>query len=112
MLSSDFHCKENDGSLSYPYTQDLQHMLDYTNSDSDFMNTIITGDVSWIYGYDPETMFHHFPYNGNLTRALNTTSLKCCLPSTDAIDSREKVQGRLMQARFIEIKQVFEKKKS
>jgi hypothetical protein len=30
--------------------------------------------------------FHDFPYNGNPMRALNTTSLKCCLPSTDAID--------------------------
>ena len=36
-------------------------------------------------------MFRHFPCNENPTRALNTTSLKCCLPSTDAIDWREKV---------------------
>ena len=41
--------------------------------------------------------------------ALNTTSLKCCLALSDAIDRREKcthaymVQGRLMQALFIEI---------
>jgi len=34
--------------------------------------------------------FCHFTYNENPTRALNTTSLKCCLPSTDAIDRREK----------------------
>ncbi|XP_076066074.1 protein GVQW3-like [Oratosquilla oratoria] len=32
-----------------------QGMLDSTNSDPDFMNTIITGDESWVYGYDPET---------------------------------------------------------
>ncbi|XP_049271908.1 histone-lysine N-methyltransferase SETMAR-like [Rhipicephalus sanguineus] len=30
-------------------------MLDFTSSDSNFMNTIITGDESWVYGYDPET---------------------------------------------------------
>ena len=30
-------------------------MLDSTNSDPDFMNLIITGDESWVYGYDPET---------------------------------------------------------
>ena len=30
-------------------------------------------------------------YNENPTRALNTTSLKCCLPSIDAIDRREKI---------------------
>ena len=34
--------------------------------------------------------FCHFPYNENLTRALNTNSLKWCLPSTDAIDRWEK----------------------
>ena len=38
----------------YPYTQDSQNMLDSTNSDPDFMNTIITGDESWVYGYDHE----------------------------------------------------------
>ena len=32
-----------------------QDMLDSTNSDPDFMNTIITGDETWVYGYDPET---------------------------------------------------------
>ena len=42
------------GSGSYPYTQDSQDMLDSTNSDPDFMNTIIIGDESWVYGYDPE----------------------------------------------------------
>ena len=66
-------------------------MLDSRNSDPDFMNTIYTGDESWVYGYDAETKsFRHFAYNENPTRTLNTTSLKCCLPSTDAIDRREK----------------------
>ena len=37
-------------------------------------------------------MFRHFPYNENPTRTLNSTSLKCCLPSTDAIDRWEKIQ--------------------
>jgi hypothetical protein len=36
-------------SESYPYTQDSQDTLDSTNSDPDFMNTIITGDESWVY---------------------------------------------------------------
>ena len=52
----------------------------------------------------------YFPYNENPARALNTTSLKWCLPSTDAINRWErnshmpmKVQGHLMQAHFIEI---------
>ena len=36
----------------YLYTQDSQDMLD--SSDTDFSNNIITGDESWVYGYDPE----------------------------------------------------------
>ena len=83
------------------------------------MNTKITGDESWVYGYDPETKSScHFPYNENPMRALNTTSLKCCLPSADAIDRQGKnshmhmkIQGPLMQARYTDICQVFATKK-
>lgn len=32
-----------------------QDMLDSANSNPNFLNTVITGDESWIYGYDPET---------------------------------------------------------
>jgi hypothetical protein len=67
-----------------------QHLSEVVFSDLDFMNTAITDDESWVYGYDPVTKsFHNFPYNENPTRALNTISLKFCLPSTDAIDRRE-----------------------
>ena len=31
-------------------------MLDSINSDPDFMNIVITGDESWVYGYDPEPL--------------------------------------------------------
>ena len=51
-------------------------------------------------------------YNENPTRALNTTPLKCFLPSTDAINRLMKVQGFLVQARFFEIHQVFAKQMS
>ena len=82
MLLSDFHCEENDGTTGAALVQLLvevsQDMLDSTNSNPDFMNTIIAGDEFWVYGYDPE-----IPYNENPTRALNTTSLKYCLPSND-----------------------------
>ena len=51
----------------------------------------VESSLSWVYGYDPKTKsFRHFPYNENSTRALSTTSLICCLQSTDAIDRREK----------------------
>ena len=81
--------------------------------------TVVEFSMSWVYGYDWETKsFRHFPYNENPTRALNSTSLKFCLPSTDAIDKRRKnsrmrmkAQGRLRQARFIEILQAFAKNK-
>jgi hypothetical protein len=36
------------------YTQDSKDILGSTNSDPDFMNTIIIGDESWMYRYDPE----------------------------------------------------------
>ena len=49
--------KMNDlSSRSYLFTQD---MLDSTNSDPDFMNTIITGDKSLVYGFEPETVIFH-----------------------------------------------------
>ena len=32
-----------------------QDMLDYANSDPEFLNIVSTGDESWVYGYDPET---------------------------------------------------------
>jgi histone-lysine N-methyltransferase SETMAR len=32
-----------------------QDMLDYANSNPDFLNIFITGDESWVYGYNPET---------------------------------------------------------
>ena len=31
-----------------------QDMLDIANSDPNFLNTLITGDERWVYGYDPE----------------------------------------------------------
>ena len=37
--------------------------------------------------------FRHFPCNEKSTRALHTTSLKCCLPATDAINRREKIHA-------------------
>ena len=30
-------------------------MLDCANNDLEFMKTIITGDETWVYGYDPES---------------------------------------------------------
>ena len=34
-----------------------QGMLDCANNDLEFMKTIITGDETWVYGYNPESKF-------------------------------------------------------
>ena len=78
----------------------------------------VESTMSWVYEYNPETKsFCNFLYNENPTRALNTASPKCCLPSTNVIDRREKnsrmymkVQGQLMKTHLIEIHQVFAEK--
>ena len=32
-----------------------QDLLEYAKNDENFIESIITGDESWVYGYDPET---------------------------------------------------------
>ena len=32
-----------------------QDLLETTNNDPHFLKKVITGDESWVYGYDPET---------------------------------------------------------
>ena len=34
-----------------------EDMLNLANHDPEFIKTIITGDETWVYGYDPETKF-------------------------------------------------------
>jgi hypothetical protein len=43
VLSSDFHCKENDGFQVIPVQRGLTSHAGSTNSDPDFMNSIIIG---------------------------------------------------------------------
>ena len=76
MLSSDYHCKEHDGFLIVPVHPEL------ITSDYGVHEVGVT-----VCGVQH---VRHFPYNQNPTRALKTISLKCCLPSTDAIDRWEK----------------------
>ena len=52
-----FICKllmEQQKELHVEITQD---MLDCANNDLEFIKTIITGDETWVYGYDPESKF-------------------------------------------------------
>jgi hypothetical protein len=36
-------------------TEVAQDLLETANNDPDFLKKVITGDESWVYGYDPET---------------------------------------------------------
>ena len=43
----------------------------------------------WLFPKLKRPNFGYFSNNENRARTLSTTSLKCCLPSTDAINRRE-----------------------
>ena len=93
------------GSGSYPYTQD---MLDSTKSDPDFMNTIITGEETQNLSF-----YLHWKFDESTKHYLTQMLLAIIWRySQEGKNSSMcmKVQGRLMQARFIEIHQVFTKK--
>ena len=62
-------------------------MLDFTSSDPDFNHWW------WFLGVQIWSRNCLFSYNKNPKKALNTTSLECCLPSTDAIDRQEKIHS-------------------
>ena len=86
MLSSDFHCKKNDGYRVVPVHPGLV-TSDYGVHESGSL--FVESSMSCL-GVRVRPATHHFPYNENPTRALNSTPLKCFLPSTDAIDRYEK----------------------
>ena len=92
MLSSDFHCKENERTIGAAHLiQTFLAMISWYQGSKE------PGEPQES-GFSPKKSessallqsFHHFPYNENQTRTLNTTSLKCCLSSTDAIDRQGK----------------------
>lgn len=39
------------------HRETAEELLDCANNDSVSVKTIITGDETWFYGYDPETKF-------------------------------------------------------
>ena len=83
---------------------DGQKSVEITCTKLDLLR-LLFGDISWYQeskepgepqesGFSPSSLlqsFRHFPYNATQTRVLKTTSLKCCLPPTDAIDRRENI---------------------
>ena len=59
-----------------------QELLDRSNTDENFLKNVITGDETWVYGYDVETKVQSSQKVGKSSprpkspRALNTRSLK------------------------------------
>jgi len=59
-----------------------QELLDSLNTDENFLKNVITGDETWVYGYDVETKVQSSQWVGKSSprpkspRALNTRSLK------------------------------------
>jgi hypothetical protein len=95
----------------YTYTQD---MLDSTNSDPNIVNTIITGDESWVYGYDPENVIFLTMKIQREHCTLLHSNATChqltLLTGGKKTRMHMKVQGRLMQVHFIQKHEVLKKK--
>ena len=87
MLSSDFYCKENDG-----FRVIFVHPGLVTSDYGVHKLRVTVCGVQHVLGVWVLPGIRNFPYNENPMRALNT-SLKCCLPSTDTIDRREKMHA-------------------
>ena len=69
-----------------PYTQDSSPLIMvFIKSGSLFLESSMYCETSTRIAYALLQSFRHFPYNENPTRALNTVSLKCYLPSTFGI---------------------------
>ena len=77
---------------------------------TDFMNTIITSDESWMYGYYPKTK--SFSLQWKFDESTKHYLLNWCYwQAGKYLHMCMKVQGRFMQAHLTEIHHVFAKKK-
>ena len=88
MLSSEFHCKENDGFRIVPVHPGLRRHAGFHKPGT----RLHEHHNHWrrVLGVQVRPGNNHFLYNENQTTALNTTLLKCCLPSTGAMKGRKK----------------------
>ena len=66
----------------------VQNFLQTTDGNPEYLNTVITGDESWVYGYDPETkaqssQWKHSssprPKNARQMRSKTKVMLTVCL---------------------------------
>ena len=54
-----------------------EDMLDYANHDPELIQAIITGDETWVYGYDPETKFQSSQWKHPESPQLKKAKLVC-----------------------------------
>ena len=92
MLSSDIHRMENDGTTGAAH---LIKTFFWRKTRLLWFAMLLTLLISGYIAKKSQSSallqsFRHFPYNENPTIALNTTSFKCSLPSTDSIEGRKK----------------------
>ena len=98
---------------SYPNTQDSSPVIKvFMKSGTLFVESIMSCDF-WVYGYDPEPVVFLAMKIRRKHKTLPHSNAAChqLTPLTVRKNSRMsmKVQVRLMQARFTEIRQVFAK---
>ena len=113
LLSSDFHCKGNDGSWVisvYPGLSGHAGLHKQWHRLHEHHN-----HWWWVLSVRVQPGIHPFPYNENLTWAQHYLTQMvlainwCYWQLGKNLCMRMKVQGRLMQVCFIEIHQVFAK---
>ena len=102
MLSSDIHYKEND---------------EFRNVSVHPGHAGLHKDWPWLHEHHNhcwqvpsvwiQPRAYHFPHNENPTRALNTTSLQCCLASTRAIDWWEKIHTCIWRFKVASCKRIW-----
>ena len=56
------------------------NMLQEAESDENFMGQIITGDETWVYGYDPETKRQSSQWKSLISRGQRKRA-RCCQKS-------------------------------
>ena len=93
MISSDIHCKDNDVKTGAAH---LISTFLAKNHTPVVRQAPCSPDIRIYRQKKSESSallqsYRHFANNENPTRALNTTSLKCRMPSTDPIDKWEKI---------------------
>ena len=86
-----------------------QDMLNCANYDPEFMKTIITGDETWVYGYDPETKFQssqwkhvEYPRSKNVWQARSNVKvmMTCFFYSWGTVHHEYELEGHTINKEY------------